>query len=66
MPFAAHPKVSYEVRERVKTALRSLSDTPEGIARLSKLNFKGIEIATDDKWDDVRALDITTLSELAQ
>lgn len=64
--IAAHPRISQETRQKIVAAMISMSDSNEGKARLAKLNFKGLEAAEDNQWDDVRALNISLLDELLQ
>jgi len=59
--FAAHPRVTDEVRENIRFALIKMSETDEGKALLEVLNFKAIESAAFEDWDDVRALNIGSL-----
>lgn len=61
--FAAHPDVAVADRTRLQSALINMEKNNEGMALLKSINFEGIESANDQKWDDVRALNITALSE---
>lgn len=61
--FAAHPNVPADTRERVAKALTDLGNTDEGMELLGALNFKTIQSADDQEWDDIRALEITALDE---
>ena len=61
--FAAHPRVSDEVSDRVRTALIKMSETEKGKALLGVLGFKAIESARSEDWDDVRALNIGSLED---
>ncbi|WP_018692659.1 phosphate/phosphite/phosphonate ABC transporter substrate-binding protein [Algicola sagamiensis] len=62
--FAFHPKLAQDIREKMSMALLKLNDSQEGQALLKKINFKGIEAAKDQDWDDVRALNIKLLDHL--
>ena len=54
--FAAHPRVSTVDVGRVRNALLSLNSDLKGKQLLRKLKFKGIDIASDKEWNDVREL----------
>ena len=54
--FAAHPRVSYDQINRVQQALLNLNDDNRGKRLLGNLKFKGIDKASDNEWNDVRAL----------
>lgn len=54
--FAAHPRVKPEQLARVKDALISLERDLKGKRLLGYVKFKGIAAASDDEWNDVRAL----------
>ncbi len=62
--FAYHPNLSIEVVQQIQTALIELADTEEGAMLLKAINFSGIAAAKDEDWDDVRALNITSLEHL--
>lgn len=62
--FAVHPSVNAEVKDKLQQALMSMNSDPEGQALLKSINFKGMEIAQDSDWDDVRSLNITLLDHL--
>lgn len=62
--IAAHPRVPKEVVEKVKQALLSMNDDPEGQKLLKTINFKGMQAANDTDWDDVRGLGIELLDSL--
>jgi phosphonate transport system substrate-binding protein len=62
--IAVHPRVAPSVVEKLKQALLTMNDDPEGRALLKTINFKGIELAGNADWDDVRALNITLLNDL--
>jgi len=61
--FASHPEVSPDHRQAVADALKALGQTPEGLALLKGINFKGIEAASNSDWDDVRSLQISELDD---
>jgi phosphonate transport system substrate-binding protein len=62
--IAVHPRVAPSVVEKLKQALLTMNDDPEGRALLKTINFKGVELADNADWDDVRALNITLLNDL--
>lgn len=64
--IAVHPRVNANKVAKIKQALLNMNDDPEGQALLKTISFKGIELAENDDWDDVRALDIKLLDELLQ
>ncbi len=61
--IAAHPRIDEATRQRLQTALLSMSENERGKALLANIKFKGIEAAADADWDDVRKLDIKILSQ---
>lgn len=61
--FATHPDVPSQDYEKLQAALASLDQTDAGKALLKAINFKGIEIATSDSWNDVRALNLSVIEE---
>lgn len=56
--FAAHPRISQEVRLKLQEAMVALDATDDGQAMLETLGMNGFQIAKDSDWDDVRALGI--------
>ena len=56
--IASAPGISPAVAQRVQAALVALERTPAGQELLAALKIKGFQAATDDAWDDVRALRI--------
>lgn len=64
--FAYHPRVPKVVIEQIAKALFAMDQKPETLELLKALDFKGIEAAKNSDWDDVRALDIHLLSNMAQ
>jgi phosphonate transport system substrate-binding protein len=59
--FATHSRVDNTTREKIIAALLSLNTSDHGQALLKTINFKGIEVAINNDWDDVRALELETL-----
>ncbi len=59
--FAAHPDVDPGAVKRIQDAMLQMSHDPEGRKLLQRIEFDGIEIATDKEWDDIRKLDIKLL-----
>ncbi len=64
--FAAHPRVSADVVERLTQAMLAMDKDEEGRVLLKSLSTKGFESATDSDWDDVRALGIDLLEDLVK
>lgn len=62
--IAAHPDVPVEVAQAVAKAFTGMSSDAEGQKLLAAINFKGIEAAKNEDWDDVRALGIDLLTNL--
>jgi len=54
--IAAHPRIHKEALQRIRDALISLNNDYDGMQHLSNISFKGIAVAHDNEWDDVRAL----------
>ena len=50
--------VSKEEIDQLLSAFISMNDNPETETLLRALNFKGFEAASNNDWDDVRALNI--------
>lgn len=63
-PLAAHPNLSKETVDKITTAMLDVENSEKGRLLLKKLAWKGIERATDKRWDDVRGLGLGLLSEL--
>ena len=61
--FAAHPDISAEKKLKLAQALAMFESSESGRELLSTLNFKGIQIADDRAWNDVRELQITALDD---
>jgi phosphonate transport system substrate-binding protein len=59
--FATHPRVDQTNRKKILDALVNLNTNNQGQALLKTINFKGIESAVNNDWDDVRALELETL-----
>jgi phosphonate transport system substrate-binding protein len=57
--FAFHPRVTQEMRLKISEQFLALTNTEDGTKELSSINFKGIETADDEDWNDVRSLNIT-------
>lgn len=62
--LAAHSRVSEDVVKKIQNALVSLENTPEGREHLKALSWKGVEPATDERWNDVRDLGLDLLDML--
>lgn len=59
--FATHPRIDSTTRENILAALVDLNTRDQGQALLKAINFKGIEAAVNNDWDDVRSLKLETL-----
>jgi phosphonate transport system substrate-binding protein len=59
--FAVHPN---DVRNKIKPAFLELSASAEGKALLKPINFKTIQSAANEGWDEVQALGINLLTNL--
>lgn len=59
--IAAHPRVPQAVRQRIQQVMVDMDKDPEGKALLNSVKLKGLEIAENNDWDDVRNLGITIL-----
>jgi phosphonate transport system substrate-binding protein len=62
--IATHPELSDNIKNKLQKALIEMNTDPEGQALLKSINFKGMELAKDKDWDDVRDLNITLLEHL--
>lgn len=56
--FAAHPRVSQSLVDKLQKALLDMEQDPKGKELLKSLNLNGIEKGADEEWNDVRALNI--------
>ncbi len=54
--FAAHPRVSHQVVDRIQKALVDMDEDAEGRALLEPLNIKGIVKAQDFDYDGMRKM----------
>lgn len=59
--IAALASVPQGTLQRVLTAMEQLGSDEAGRSLLAAVGFKGIVAASDEEWDDVRQLGITTL-----
>lgn len=62
--IAVHPRVKNATAEKVQQALLAMNTDPEGKKLLKTINFKGVEVAGNQDWDDVRALNIRLLEHM--
>lgn len=62
--IATHPDLDITLKNKIQKALLEMNKDPEGQALLKSINFKGIELAKDKDWNDVRDLNITLLEHL--
>jgi phosphonate transport system substrate-binding protein len=59
--FAMHPRISPKLAERLKKAFNSIDSHKDKEIILAPLKFKGMMLAEDKDWDDVRALGLNEL-----
>lgn len=64
--IAVGPDVDAQVAQSIQQALLSMNDTEEGRKLLKSINFNGMAVASNEEWDDVRALDIKLLEHMLQ
>lgn len=64
--IAVHPRVDNDVKIKVQQALVEMASDPEGQALLKTINFKALEYAQNENWDDVRGLNIKLLDHFLQ
>ena len=59
--FAAHPRVPKDAVLKVQKAMDAMDSDPQGRALLKAINFKGMESATDEEYNVMRAMNIKPL-----
>jgi len=59
--FAVKQDFPQQAAQKLQQALLSMNDDPKGQALLKTVNFNGMALATNEDWNDVKALDINTL-----
>ncbi len=59
--IAANAKLPKEVAKRLQNAFAGMADDPAGQKMLKLIGFKGIEVAQDADWNDIRQLNISEL-----
>lgn len=64
--IAAHPRVPQAQLTKIVQVMMQMNDEPEAMALLKVLNFKGLEAASNDRWDDIRDLDIKLLDYMLE
>lgn len=62
--IASHPRLPKDVRDRLEKALAGINDDPVGQKMLKLIGFKGLGLAQDADWDDIRQLHISELDAL--
>jgi phosphonate transport system substrate-binding protein len=62
--FAAHPRLDKSMVDTIQAAMSQLDQHAEGKALLENLNIKGITPASDEEWNDVRAMNLQILDDL--
>jgi len=60
--FAARSELSEELVSRIQQGFIKLNNTEQGKKLLAGLKFEGIESASDNNWNDVRALKLQSLN----
>lgn len=60
--IATNKGVTEETRAKLANAFIELEQSSEGQALLKSINFKGLELANNENWDDVRSLGIESLA----
>jgi phosphonate transport system substrate-binding protein len=56
--FAAHPRVPKDAVAKVQKAMEEMDRDPQGQVLLKGINFKGMEIAKDEDYNAMRAMNI--------
>jgi len=56
--FAAHPRVPKDAVAKVQKAMEEMDRDPQGRVLLKAINFKGMEITTDEDYNAMRAMNI--------
>ncbi|BFM48413.1 phosphate/phosphite/phosphonate ABC transporter substrate-binding protein [Marinomonas sp. THO17] len=64
--IAAHPRVAQEQQRKIVQAMLQMNDEAEAMSLLKALNFNGLEAASNDRWDDIRDLDIKLLDHMLE
>ncbi len=64
--FAVKETMDEETKNQLQTALMALNDSEEKHQLIAALGFKGLEVARNEDWDDVRSLEIDLLNNLLQ
>ena len=59
--IACHPRLPIEIERKLQEAMLSMDGDRVGQSALKAIGFKGIELAQDRDWNDVRQLKITEL-----
>jgi phosphonate transport system substrate-binding protein len=63
--FAAHPRLDSTVVDTIQAAMVQLDQTAAGRTLLGNLSIKGISPARDEEWNDIRAMNLHLLHDLA-
>ena len=56
--FAAHPRAPKDAVAKVQKAMEEMDRDPQGQVLLKTINFKGMEISSDDDYNVMRAMNI--------
>ncbi|MDH3559608.1 MAG: phosphate/phosphite/phosphonate ABC transporter substrate-binding protein, partial [Gammaproteobacteria bacterium] len=59
--IAVHPRIDAEVTRQIEEAMLTMDEDPRGKSLLNALRFTGIEMALDQEWDEIDALQMETL-----
>lgn len=63
--IAIHPRIK-EYQQKLQSAFLYLNQQESTRKKLQAINFKGIELAENSEWDDVRSLDINLLDHFVE
>ena len=63
-PFVAHQRVPKQVVAHLRAAMLAMDADPVGAALLKELALKGITVAEDSDYNDIRALGLTVSDHL--
>lgn len=64
--IAAHPRVAADKVARLQQALLDMNEDERGKELLKTINFRGMQSASNEDWDDVRGLGIALLDDLVK
>lgn len=64
--IATHPDLPKELVSKLRAAIAEMPNDPVAQKLLKLIGFKGIEVAEDTDWNDIRQLNITELDTLIE